>query len=64
MKGSEVPDDLPEDFVRKHKAELGQKLTLSDPPHKINGTIADGARQLATSVVASVKENIFPLLGI
>ena len=64
MKGSEVPDVLPEDFVSKHKPGLGQKLTLSDPPHKINGAIADGARQLATSIVARVKENIFPLLGI
>ena len=61
MKGSEVPNALPEDFVRKHKAELGQQLTLSDPPQQINGTIADGARKLATSVVAKVKENIFPL---
>jgi acetoin utilization protein AcuC len=61
MKGSEVPNALPEDFVRKHKAELGQQLTLSDPPQQINGTIADDARKLATSVVAKVKENIFPL---
>ena len=61
MKGSEVPNALPEDFVKKHKAELGQNLTLLDPPQQINGTTADSAKKLAKSVVAKIKENIFPL---
>jgi len=63
MKGVEIPDSLPQDFVNKHRAELGQNLTLSDRPYKINGAIADSARQMASSVVTKIKETVFPLLG-
>ncbi len=62
IKGVEVPDTLPSDFVKKHQAELGQNLTLSDPPYKINGAIAESARQQASEVVTKIKETIFPLL--
>lgn len=64
MKGVELPDDLPEEFVREHKQELGTNLTLSDPPHRIQGVRAESARQLAEAVVARIKENIFPLFGV
>ncbi len=64
MKGIEVPDALPEAFVRKHQIELGQRFTLSDPPHTMNGAIIDRAQQLATSVVTKIKEHIFPLIGV
>jgi acetoin utilization protein AcuC len=63
IKGVEVPDTLPSDFVKKHQTELGQNLTLSDPPYKINGAIAESARQQASEVVTKIKETIFPLLG-
>lgn len=64
MKGVEIPDALPEAFVKKHQADLGQRLTLSDPPHTMNSAIADKAQQLATSVVTRIKEHIFPLIGV
>jgi len=63
MKGVEIPDTLPHNFVSKHRTELGQNLTLSDRPYKINGAIADSARQMASSVVTKIKETVFPLLG-
>ncbi|MEA1945952.1 MAG: acetoin utilization protein AcuC [Thermodesulfobacteriota bacterium] len=63
MKGVEIPDSLPQDFVNKHRTELGQNLTLSDRPYKINGAIAESAQQMASSVVTKIKETVFPLLG-
>jgi acetoin utilization protein AcuC len=63
IKGVEVPDTLPSDFIKKHQTELGQNLTLSDPPYKINGAIAESTRQQASEVVTKIKETIFPLLG-
>jgi acetoin utilization protein AcuC len=63
MKGVEIPDTLPQEFVNKHRTELGQNLTLSDRPYKINGAIADSTRQMASSVVTKIKETVFPLLG-
>jgi hypothetical protein len=30
---------------------------------KINGAIAESARQMASSVVTKIKETVFPLLG-
>ena len=63
MKGAQLPDTLPESFVRQHQSKLGPNLTLSDPSHKAHGAVAERARQLATIVVASIKETIFPILG-
>jgi len=63
MKGVEIPDTLPQDFINKHRTKLGQNLTLSDLPYKINGAIAESARQMASSVVTKIKETVFPLLG-
>ena len=63
MKGVEIPDTLPRDFVSKHRTELGQNLTLSDLPYKINGAMAESVRQMASSVVTKIKETVFPLLG-
>jgi acetoin utilization protein AcuC len=64
MKGVELPDELPEAFVKKHQPDLGQSLTLSDPSLKIKDAMADNTRQQAVSVVAWIKENVFPLLGV
>lgn len=63
MKGADVPDVLPEAFVNQHRAELGRTSTLSDPVSDMDAPIADGVRKLAASVVAGIKENIFPVLG-
>jgi len=64
MKGAEVPDDLPANFVKNHQSRLDRKLTLSDAPYKTNGAAAGRAQETARSVVARIKENIFPLVGI
>ncbi len=61
MKGTDVPDVLPEVFVKQHGSELGRTFTLSDPVFNMDAAIADGARKLAASVVAGIKENIFPV---
>jgi acetoin utilization protein AcuC len=63
MKGVEIPDRLPHDFVNKHRTELGQNLTLSDLPIEIKGAVAESVRQMASSVVTKIKETVFPLLG-
>jgi acetoin utilization protein AcuC len=63
MKGVEIPDRLPLNFVNKHRTELGQKLTLSDLPLKLKGAVAETARQMASSVIKKIKETVFPLLG-
>ena len=63
MKGVEIPDRLPRDFVNKHRTELGQNLTLSDPPIKIKGAVAESARQMASSVVTKIKKTVFPLMA-
>jgi acetoin utilization protein AcuC len=63
MKGVELPNSLPEAFVREHSLHLHQNTTLSGPPLKASGIAADRAYSLASSVVAWVKEHIFPLVG-
>lgn len=63
MKGVEIPDRLPRDFINKHRTKLGQNLTLSDLPIKIKGAVAESARQMASSVVTKTKETVFPLLS-
>jgi acetoin utilization protein AcuC len=63
MRGTELADHLPEAFVREHRAEVGPRTTLSDPPVKVTGMAAAQARDLANLVVARIKEIIFPLLG-
>jgi acetoin utilization protein AcuC len=62
MKGADIPDVLPEAFVNQHRAELGRTSTLSDPVSDMEAAVADSARKLAASVVAGIKENIFPVL--
>jgi acetoin utilization protein AcuC len=64
MKGVDLPDALPDAFVRKHSRELGRHLTLSDPPHKADGMADEKARGLAEEVVAWIKEHVFPLVGV
>jgi acetoin utilization protein AcuC len=64
MKGIDISDVLPEKFIKEHQTELRHILTLSDPDQKINGPVADRAQQLATAVVARVKETIFSLVGV
>jgi len=64
MKGTEIPDALPEAFVNANRTELGKVATLSDPPRMIGSTGSGHAKQLAESVVAWIKENIFPLVGV
>ncbi len=64
MKGVEIPDTLPEAFVRKHQIELGQCRTLSDPPQPSNPAISAKAQQLAKLVVTRIKEHVFPLVGV
>jgi acetoin utilization protein AcuC len=63
MKGVQLPENLPESFVRKHQPEVGTSLTLSDPTYKAPPAIADSAQALAKSVVARIKEIIFPIVG-
>ncbi|MDH4206184.1 MAG: acetoin utilization protein AcuC [Desulfobacteraceae bacterium] len=66
MKGVELSDDLPDDFISKHRHLLGKNLKLSEQAPLISSVSresAQRARQLADSVVALIKENIFPLVG-
>ncbi len=63
MKGTDIPDALPEAFVNAHRMVLGEVATLSDPPRKIDGAISGRAQQLAESVVARIKQIVFPLVG-
>ncbi|MBW2604744.1 MAG: acetoin utilization protein AcuC [Deltaproteobacteria bacterium] len=64
MRGIDIPDDLPEAFVKKHRGELGKISTLTDPKRKMDTFAADHTQQLALSVVAKIKETIFPLVGV
>ena len=63
MKGVNLPDNLPEPFVRQHQAELGQNPTLSGPVQKTHPVIAARAEALAKSLVERIKETIFPIVG-
>jgi acetoin utilization protein AcuC len=66
MKGVELFDDLPDDFINRHRHLLGKNLKLSEQAPLISSVsreAAQRARQLADSVVASIKENIFPIVG-
>ena len=63
MKGVELSDDLPDVFVSKHRHLLGKNLKLTEPMplfNPVSRETAQRARQLAESVVAWIKENIFP----
>ena len=62
IKGVEIPDSLPQNYVNKHRTELGQNLTLSDLPYKMNVANAESVRKMASSVVNKIKETVFPLL--
>lgn len=64
MRGIDIPDELPEAFVEKHRTELGQISTLSDPERRIDTFGTDRTQQVASSVVAKIKETIFPLVGV
>ncbi len=64
MKGVELPDNLPESFVREHQSELGQNSTLSGPSHETHAHITGRARALAKSVVEQIQETIFPIVGV
>ncbi len=64
MKGVELPDNLPESFVREHESELGQNRTLSGSSHKNHPVIDGRTRALAESVVARIKDTIFPIVGV
>ncbi|MFO7555166.1 MAG: acetoin utilization protein AcuC [Desulfobacterales bacterium] len=66
MKGVQLSDDLPDDFVTKHRHLLGKNLKLSEQApmiSSVNRETAQLANQLADSVVAWIQENIFPLVG-
>ena len=66
MKGIELPDNLPEEFVSRHRHLLGGNLKLSEPTPLIRPfgrATTEQARRLAEAVVASIKENIFPIVG-
>jgi acetoin utilization protein AcuC len=64
MKGTDIPDALPEAFVNAHRTELGKIATLSDPRRRIDSTGSGHAQQLAELVVASIKETVFPIVGV
>ena len=64
MKGTDIPDALPEAFVSLHRTALGNVTTLSDPPRTIDGMASGHAQQLAESVVARIKETVFPIVGV
>jgi acetoin utilization protein AcuC len=66
MKGAELSDDLPDDFIRKHRHLLGKNLKLLEKApliSSVNRERAQRAHQLAGSVVTWIKENIFPIVG-
>jgi acetoin utilization protein AcuC len=66
MKGAELSDDLPDDFISKHRHLLVKNLKLSEQAPLISSVTresAQRARQLADFVVPWIKENIFPLVG-
>ncbi len=62
MKGVQLPEELPESFLREHKLEVGNNLTLLDRSFKAPPAVADHAKVLAKAVVARIKENIFPII--
>jgi len=64
IRGIDVPDDLPESFVRKYQGKQGIDLTLPKPLKTGHGPKSDNMRQTACSAVTKIKETIFPLLGI
>jgi len=64
MKDTDIPDSLPEAFIKKHRKELGRIRTLSDPERKMNDAMADQAEKLAVSAVERIRETVFPLIGV
>jgi acetoin utilization protein AcuC len=67
MKGVDLSDDLPDDFVSKHRHLLGKNLKLSEQApltRSVSRESTQRARQLADSGVAWIKEHIFPLVGV
>ena len=64
MMGADIPDALPEAFIDAHRTALGKVATLSDPRRKIDGAVSGHAQQLAETMVAMIKENVFPLVGV
>jgi acetoin utilization protein AcuC len=67
MKGVELSDDLPDDFVNKHRHLLGRNLKLTEQAPLISSVSREStqrARQMADSGVAWIKEHIFPIVGV
>ncbi len=64
IKGVDIPDELPDAFVRKYKGWRGLDLGLSVPLLQDRESVSDNVRQTAHLAVTRIKETIFPLLGI
>lgn len=67
MKGIELPDDLPDAFVSKHRHLLGKNLKLSEQAPLISSVSRESTQRAhlqADSGVAWIKEHIFPLVGV
>jgi acetoin utilization protein AcuC len=67
MKGVELSDDLPDDFVNKHRHLLGRNLKLTEQTPLISSVSREStqrARLMADSGVAWIKEHIFPIVGV
>ena len=67
MKGVELPDDLPDDFVNKHRHLLGRNLKLTEQAPLISSVSRESTQRAhlqADSGVAWIKEHIFPLVGV
>jgi hypothetical protein len=67
MKGVELSDDLPDDFVNKHRHLLGRNLKLTEQTPLISSVSREStqrARLMADSGVAWIKKHIFPIVGV
>lgn len=58
----DLPEELPPDFVRRHRVAEDRRLLL-DEDHHLRGRFWDRARRDAEEIIAHIQRHHFPILG-
>ena len=64
MNDIEIPDEIPDDFLRRHEAEGFQGGTVRDPEYSADGERKGVMRKEVERVIGVIKKKIFMKMGI
>ena len=64
MNNTEIPDELPEDFLAAHSQEGFGSGKIRDDQYREEGANKEKRREEVKKVVGLIQKNVFPLIGI